>query len=75
MTIQEEDVPSPICSERFPQYSFNLIRQYNDSIGKSHYSLDLTLQSDPAALQALERIAVSVESDKWYSTHANQIVS
>ena len=75
MTTQHADYPRPICSERFPQYNFTVIPQYNSSTGKSHYFFNLSLQGDPAALQALRDIEVSVDSDRRYFTPANQFVS
>ena len=74
MTTQDANYPSPICSERIPQFNFTVIRQFNNT-GQSHYFLNLALQSDPAALQALGDIELFISPYQRYLTLANAFVS
>ena len=74
ITSQNANVPSPICSERIPQSNFTVIRQFNNT-GQSHYFLNLALQSDPAAMQALRDIGLFISSYRPYITPANAFVS
>ena len=74
MTDLNANVPNPICSIRFPQYNYTLIRQYNNT-GRSHYFVNIELQSDPAALQALGCVDTAIESYRTFCTPAKQFVS
>ena len=74
MTSQNANVPSHICSERIPQSNFTVIRQFNNT-GQSNYFLNLELQSDPAAMQALGDIELHISSYGRYFTPANAFVS
>ena len=74
MTTQDANYPRPICSERIPQSNFTVIRQFNNT-GGSHYFLNLELQSDPAAMQALGDIELIILSYGRYFTPANAFVS
>ena len=65
-----------MCSKRIPQYNYTLIRQYNYD-GTSHYIINLALESDPAAMQALDHIGVSIQfyEQDPLDIDANQFVS
>lgn len=73
MRNQSANYPS-LCSNRIPEYNFTLIRQHNNN-GRSHYFLNLELQSDPAALQALEFVDIAIERHGETFVDANQFVS
>lgn len=70
------DIPSHICPSILPDYNFTMTRQYNNN-GTSHYIIHLMLESDPAAMQALAIIKVSVSfyEPRFPAIHANQFVS
>ena len=51
-----------------------MIRQFNNT-GGSHYFLNLALQSDPAAMQALGYIELFISFYGRYLTPANAFVS
>ena len=63
-----------ICPATLPQYNATLVRQYNNN-GHSNFTVDLMLESDPAALQALLSIDVMVARFNRTSRLANQFVS
>ena len=71
---QFADIPDGICPETLPQYNATLVRQYNNN-GRSNFTVDLMLESDPAALQALMSINVAIAGYDRISRLANQFVS
>ena len=71
---QFADIPDRICPAILPQYNATLIRQYNNN-GRSNFTVDLMLESDPAALQALLSIDVAIARYPIISRLANKFVS
>ena len=76
MINQLADIPDGICRDILPQYNVTLIRQYNND-GHSNFTVELMLESDPAALQALQSVNVLVSryDPRFPRTPANQFVS
>lgn len=71
------DLPDRICPKILPQYNVTLISQSNNNTGRTNYTVDLMLESDPAALQALRSISILVTryDPSFPLTPANQFVS
>ena len=60
MINQLADIPDRICPTILPQFNITLIRQSNNNTGLTNYTVDLMLESDPAALQALHSVNIAV---------------
>ena len=77
MINQFADIPGRICPTILPQYNVTLIRQSNNNTGLSNYTVELMLESDPAALQALQSVNVKVTryDPSFPRTPANEFVS
>ena len=55
-------------------YEIDLYQQYNYN-GKSTYTLNVILESDPAALQALKSFRILINEHHSFYTHADKFVS
>ena len=64
----------PQCQDIRPNYEIDLYQQYNYN-GKSTYTLNVTLESDPAALQALDFFIIRITNHYPLYPRANKFVS
>lgn len=74
MANQLANIPDRICPRTLPHFDLELIQQYKND-GTSNYTIDLMLESDPAALQALLYIRVSIDRYRNYFISPNPFVS
>ena len=64
----------PQCQDIRPDYEIDLYQQYNYN-GNSTYTLNVTLESDPAALQALDFFIIRIDKHSTLYPSANEFVS
>jgi len=74
MTTQSTQMSFAMCRSIVPDYEVFLFQQYNYN-GRTNYTLYIFLESDPAALQALDSFKVFISRYSTITQPADKFVS